>query len=351
MDYVDYVYMSNVKGDPYIPIWGPMKRDEFNNLLLQTKLLLPPMCGYTDYPYRKVLAQFGGKILCTEMIKAKALLMGTEQTLQMLMRSEDGAYTGVQLFGSDPQIMAEAARKCQDMGFSFVDINLGCPARKVMKKKEGGALLKDLPQIKKILQAVRKAISIPLTIKTRLGFKRDEFTALPLAQMAKEIGVDAMTIHARSIEQKYLGTPEWEKISEISATVKMPIIANGGICNGAIAKQVLHQTGAVAVMPGRSILGNPWLIEEILYHLQGTPKGRPRTIQTIKEIATEHFSIMAQFYDERTACLNMRRFLSFYFKGFRGVATFRKKLPSMNTQSDFLFLLEQIEENHCREAK
>jgi len=320
-----------------------MNRNDFRQLLSRTKLVLPPMCGYTDYPYRRILAKFGGEILCTEMIKAKAFFFKNDRTLKMLARSEEEPFTGVQLLGSEPEVMAKAAKVCQDMGFSFVDINLGCPVKKVISKKEGGALLKDLEQIRRILEAVRQVITIPLTVKTRLGFKSGEFTALKIARIAEEIGLDAVTIHGRSIEQKYSGKVDWTKIAEVVRSVNVPVIANGGIDNGVMAKEMLVQTGALAVMPGRAILGDPWLIGEILHHLHGTAIEHHRSVKRVKETALEHFDSMVQFYGERSACLCMRRFFSLYFKGIFRISVIRKNLGGLNSRSDFLSMLKAVE--------
>ena len=320
-----------------------MNRKDFRQLLSRTKLVMPPMCGYTDYPYRRILAKFGGKILCTEMIKAKAFFYKNDRTLKMLARSEEEPFTGVQLLGSEPEVMAKAAKICQDMGFSFVDINLGCPVKKIISKKEGGALLKDFEQIRRILETVRHAVTIPLTIKTRLGFKNGEFSALNVAKIAEEIGADAVTIHGRTVEQKYSGKVDWAKIAEVVRSVHVPIVANGGIDNGVMAKELLIQTGALAVMPGRAILGDPWLIAEILHHLHGTAIVHHRSVKRVKETALEHFDSMAQFYDERCACLCMRRFFSLYFKGMFRISVIRKKLGGLNSRSDFLSMLQEIE--------
>ena len=319
-----------------------MNQDDFKQLLIRTKLVLPPMCGYTDYPYRKILAKFGGKILCTEMIKAKALLTKNERTLKMLARSQEEPFTGVQLLGSEPEVMAKAAMICRDKGFSFVDINLGCPVKKVISKKEGGALLKDFDQIERILKAVRKVLPIPLTIKTRLGYKTGEFSALIVAKIAEEIGVDAVTIHGRSVEQKYSDRVDWSKIAEVVRSVKVPVVANGGIENGVMARKVLLQTGALAVMPGRALLGNPWLIGDILHHLHRKGIEQHRSVKRVKETALEHFDSLVRFYGERPACLCMRRFFSLYFKGISGISLIRKNLGNLNSRSDFLSMLAEV---------
>ncbi len=318
-----------------------MDQSDFKKLLIQEKLVLPPMCGYTDYPYRKILARFGGSILITEMIKARAILINNERTMKMLVRSEEEPCTGAQLLGSEPEIMARAAIVCQGLGFSFVDINLGCPAKKVLSRQEGGALLKNPDQIGRILRAVRQAIDIPLTIKIRLGFWTKELTALVVARIAEENGVDAITVHGRSVEQGYSGLVDLQRIKEVAQSVSVPVIANGGIGNEFVTREILQQTGAIAVMPGRAILGNPWLIGEILHQLHGREIGQYRSIDKIKETALEHFNSLAKFYNERSACLSMRRFLSLYFKGTPCVVEMRRKLNALNSRSDFILLLDE----------
>ena len=186
-------------------------------------------------------------------------------------------------------------------------------------------------------------ITIPLSVKTRLGFKNGEFTALNVSRIAEEIGVDAVTIHGRTVEQKYSGMVDWAKITEVVRAVHIPVIANGGVNDGAKAKEVLIQTGAVAVMPGRAILGDPWLIEEILHHLHGSPIKHRRSLKWVKETALEHFDSMAQFYGERCACLCMRKFFSLYFKGIFRISVVRKKLGCLNSRSDFLSMLKEVE--------
>lgn len=321
-----------------------MNRHTFQDLLKKEALILPPLCGYTDFPYRCILAKFGGKIFYTEMVKAKALLRKSAKTMKMVVHGGDGIITGAQLVGCEPEIMAEAAQFCQEKGFSFVDINLGCPVRKVVSKKEGGGLLKDDKQINRILQSVRQSLTIPLTIKTRLGVKKEEINILSIAKMAADAGVEAIAIHGRTLDQFHKGPADWEKIAEVVNTVSVPIIANGGIDSGSMARQVLAQTGAAAVMPGRAVVGNPWLIEDILFHLHGKPQDHPRSKEVVLEIVREHFLNMVQFYNERIACLSMRKFISFYFKGFSGISSLRRKLAFLHTEADFLSLLQEIEE-------
>ncbi len=321
-----------------------MKTAQFIKILQEKQLLLPPLSGYTDYPYRVILADFHPPFLTTEMTNARAILQNNQRTMQILKIAEGRHYNGVQLVGSIPEYMQRAAVTIQDLGFDYIDINMGCTARKVACRGEGISLMKQEQRASEIVQAVSDAVDLPVTCKLRLGVSKKSINVRSLSEKLVEAGAIALTIHGRSGEKKF-GLPlDLDIIRETAATVSVPVIANGGIYTGKDAQLMIQKTGAAAVMPGRGLLGNPWLVPEIQDILSGQGFTPPR-LQQRKEICLRHLTLLVEFYGERRAILRMRSILPHYFSKCMFLKEIKKDVQQLTTVKDITLLIERIQDD------
>lgn len=321
-----------------------MKSSQFTRILREKQLLLPPLSGYTDYPYRMILVGFQPPFLTTEMANARAILQNNRRTMQILKIAEGRHYNGVQLVGSIPEYMRRAAETIQDLGFDYIDINMGCTARKVASRGEGISLMKQEQRACEIVKAVSEAVDLPVTCKLRLGVSKKSINALPLSQKLVDAGAVALTIHGRSGEKKF-GVPlDITIIRETAATLTVPVVANGGIYTGKDAQAMIQKTGAAAVMPGRGLLGNPWLIPEIQGILSGEGFTPPR-LQQRKDVCLRHLELLVDFYGERRAILRMRSILPHYFSKCMFLKELKKDVVQVITTKDLMVLLGRIQDN------
>jgi len=313
-------------------------------ILTEKKLLLPPLSGYTDYPYRMILSRFNPPFIITEMANARAILQRNPRTMQILKIVKGDHFNGVQLVGSIPEYMGKAAEVVQDLGFDYIDINMGCTARKVTCRGEGISLMKHEKNACDIVSAVAGAVDVPVTCKMRLGVSKHSINVLSLSQKLVEAGATALTIHGRSGEKKF-GVPLDRSIIKTTAeSLSVPIIANGSIYTGADAKKMIQDTGAAAVMPGRGLLGNPWLIPEIL-HLVSDKAYTPPSLPQKKQVCLDHLGLLFEFYGERRAVLKMRSILPHYFSSCLFLKELKKDVQRITTAAEISLLLNRIEEN------
>lgn len=287
-------------------------------------VFLAPMAGITDPPFRSISRDFGCSLGFTEMISAEGLVRRSPASLHYLKRFSDETPFAVQIFGSKPEIMAEAARICADSGADIIDINMGCPAKKILRNGAGAALMKDPAKIKRILNRVRSAISAPLTIKMRSGWKGD-LNAPLIAAIAEGEGVDAVIIHPRTVEQAFSGKADWSVIRKVKRSVRIPIIGNGDITNAYEAVEMQEQTGCDGVMIGRTAVGNPWIFREIdCFRRTGERPADPDP-QERKRVVENHWEKDLLFYNSRALKLFKIR-LPWYTKGLRGSSAFRREI-------------------------
>jgi tRNA-dihydrouridine synthase B len=320
-----------------------MKPTDFVKLIYEKKLLLPPLSGYTDYPYRTILARFHPPFLITEMANARAILQKNRRTMEILRIVEGKHHNGVQLVGSIPEYMKKAAEVVQDLGFEYIDINMGCTARKVTSRGEGVSLMKHEDNACAIVKAVSKAVDIPVTCKMRLGISQHSINVVSLSQKLIDAGAVALTIHARSGEKKF-GVPlNRSVIKETVQTLSAPVIANGGIYTGVDAKNMIQETHAAAVMPGRGLIGNPWLIPEIL-SIVSNKKYTPPSLQTKKDVCLDHLDLLIDFYGARQAVLKMRSILPHYFFSSLFLKELKKDIQQILKAQEIPHLLERIME-------
>ena len=319
-----------------------MKPSLFVKILKEKKLLLPPLSGYTDYPYRVILARFNPPFIITEMANARAIVQKNRRTLQILKIVEGNHHNGVQLVGSIPEYMKKAAEIVQDLGFDYIDINMGCTARKVTCRGEGVSLMKNETNACDIVAAVVGAVDVPVTCKMRLGATKHSMNVSSLSQRLVAAGATALTIHGRSGEKKF-GIPLVKNIiKEAAASLSVPVIANGSIYTGVDARKMIKETGAAAVMPGRGLLGNPWLIPEIL-SMVSNKMYTPPPLQEKKEICLEHLDLLIDFYGERRAVLKMRSILPHYFSSCLFLKELKKDVQQITTAREIPLLVERIQ--------
>jgi tRNA-dihydrouridine synthase B len=315
----------------------------FVKILREKRLLLPPLSGYTDYPYRLILARFHPPFMITEMANARAIVQKNRRTMQILKRVEGKHHNGVQLIGSIPEYMSKAAGICQDLGFEYIDINMGCTARKVTSRGEGVSLMKNETLASEIVSAVVGTVDVLVTCKMRLGATRHSINVLSLSQKLVDAGATALTIHGRSGEKKFGMPLDRSIIKKTAETVTVPVIANGGIYTGNDAWQMIQETGAAAVMPGRGLLGNPWLVPEIIGQLTNK-KYHPPPLKEKKEVCLDHLRLLVDFYGERRAVLKMRSILPHYFSSCLFLKELKKDVQLITTAREIPLMLDHVQE-------
>jgi len=317
-----------------------MKKAEFTKVLCKKKLLLPPLSGYTDYPYRQILASFSPPFITTEMVNARAVIEGNKKTHSMLKKEEGTHFKGAQLVGKDPDVMAKAALIIERLGFDYVDINMGCTVKKVISKGQGVALMKDETLACNIVETISSTVDIPVTVKMRTGFSKDSINVVSLSQKLEDCGAVSIAIHGRTGEKKFAAKLNRSLIRDVSQSVSIPVVANGGI-TGINAKDVLSETGAAAVMPGRAVIGNPWIIGEILCSFSNGSYDAP-LLDEKKKIVSDHVTNLCNYYGEKSGVLKMRRILPRYFLSCSHLNCLKSDVKEINTISDVELLLKRI---------
>jgi tRNA-dihydrouridine synthase B len=303
---------------------------------LKNNLVVAPMAGVTDRPFRQLCKRLGAGMAVSEMVTSNSLLYGSEKTRRRANHEGEVDPISVQIAGADPKMMAEAARYNVDNGAQIIDINMGCPAKKICNVLAGSALLRDEPLVAQILEAVVKAVpDVPVTLKTRLGWDKANRNVPLVAKIAEDSGIKALAIHGRTRACMYNGDAQYDLIAEVKSRAGIPIIANGDITTPEKAKLVLEQTGADAVMIGRAAQGRPWIFREIEHYLKtGTHLPQPEVAE-IHDVLLDHLQDLYSFYGEETGVRVARKHISWYTKGLVGSANFRhmmNQLPNIDEQ-------------------
>ncbi len=307
-----------------------------SGLTLKNNLFLAPMAGITGLPFRIMARQFGCALAFTEMASAAGLVRGMGKSRRYLDSSEEDRPLGVQIFGHNPALLAEAAQIAADGGADLLDINMGCPAKKVVKAGAGAALLKDPLHISRIIIAVRKTISLPLTVKIRSGWSHRGINAAEIARIAEDCGADAVIVHPRTAEQGFGGKADWQIIKAVKENLRVPVIGNGDIIGPADALRMLQLTGCDGVMIGRGALGNPWLISGILSLLAGRGVPPPTSLSDRETAIKRHLDMEVDYFGEVVGSRNFRKHLLWYSKGLPGSAKFRGFLPVLRDKEGIL---------------
>jgi len=313
-------------------------------VFLPNNLILAPMTGTADYPLRSLARSFGAGLTVSEMIASQALVRDNLRSLNMAKTAREESPLAVQIFGSDPDIMAEAARIGESLGAAIIDINMGCPQRKVVKNRAGAALMRDEALAARIIERIVKAVSIPVSVKIRLGWNNKSINATRIAMAAQDSGAAMVTVHARTRSQMFSGKADWSAIREIKNAISIPIIANGDIQDPGDARLCLEVSGADGIMIGRGVLGRPWLFDQILHFLETGKNQKSPAIEDQYSIAKRHFEYLIAFYGIPRGLLLSRRHLAWYSKGLRGGALFRKVLNNTKTVNEVEELLIRLYE-------
>lgn len=319
---------------------GYLKKLTIGNVTLDNNIILAPMAGVTDLPFRLLCSEQGAGLTCMEMVSAKAILYKNKNTEALLEIHPQEGPTSLQLFGSDPKILSEMAKQIEERPFSILDINMGCPVPKVVNNGEGSALMKQPKLVGEIVSAVAKAIEKPVTIKIRKGFDEQHVNAVEIAKIAEEAGAAAVAVHGRTREQYYAGEADWEIIARVKEAVSIPVIGNGDITDGISAEKMMELTGCDGVMVGRAARGNPWLFRQITAYLQdGTALPKP-DIAEVKEMLLRHAGLQLETKGEYTGIREMRKHFAWYTTGYPNSSRLRQ---NVNMVEDFEALRQLID--------
>jgi tRNA-dihydrouridine synthase B len=309
---------------------------------LNNNLVLAPMAGVTDRPFRQLCKQLGAGMAVSEMVSSNSLLWGSEKTKRRANHEGETEPKSVQIMGADPKMMAEAARCNADAGAQIIDINMGCPAKKVCNVAAGSALLQHESLVKEILEAVVSAVSVPVTLKIRTGWDTANRNGVAIARIAQESGIQALAVHGRTRACGYSGDAEYDTIAAVKQAINIPVIANGDITTPEKAKLVLDKTGVDGLMIGRAAQGRPWIFREVDHFLRTGEKLPEPSITEVRDILMGHLHNLYEFYGERTGILMARKHISWYSKGQRDGATFRQAVNRVETMEEQLQMTEDF---------
>ena len=320
-----------------------LKKLKIGNVILENNILLAPMAGITNLPFRIMCEKFNPGLVCTEMVSSKGLFYDDKKTEKLLNMKNEKRPVAVQIFGNDIEAMAYSAKKISKIA-DIIDINMGCPAPKVVKNGDGSKLMLDIELSRKIIQAVVENSSVPVTVKIRKGWDKEHINCIEFAKMAEQAGACAITIHGRTRDEFYSGTADWEIIKKLKQEVSIPVIGNGDIKSPQDALKMFEYAGVDGIMIGRAAIGNPWIFMQIQEYLQN---GKTIEISNEKrlKIILEHIELQVEELGENTGIKEMRKHMTYYLKGLKDASAIRQKINTIETQKELVECITEYFKN------
>ena len=319
-----------------------MKKLKIGNVELENRYILAPMAGVSDLPFRLLCKEQGAGLVCMEMVSAKAIYYNNKNTDMLMEIHPDEGPVSLQLFGSDPKIMGEMAKRIEERPFSILDVNMGCPVPKVVNNHEGSALMKDPKLVGEIVTSLVKAIDKPVMVKIRKGFDDNNVNAVEIAKIAEDCGAAAVAVHGRTREQYYSGQADWEIIARVKEAVSIPVIGNGDVTDIESAQKLVEMTGCDGIMIGRAVRGNPFLFRELVHFEETGQRCAKATPGEVREAILKHAALQIEYKGEYTAVREMRKHISWYSAGYPGSTRLRAKINEMENMDDILAIVEKI---------
>ena len=310
--------------------------------VIENPLILGPMAGVTDWAYRTICAELGANITVTEMVSSRALVY-QDQKSRKLLRKNEGSLCGAQIFGNDPEIMAQAAVMALEIsGCDFLDINMGCPMPKIANSGDGCGLMRTPELAGKIVEAVVKAVDVPITVKCRLGWDKGSLNVLDFTKRMEDSGASMVTVHGRTRAMLYSGVADWDSIRKVKEQLSIPVIANGDIVDVPSALRCLKWTGADGIMIGRAAFGDPWVFQQVSAAMASQEVPERPVLKERIAVAVKQFELSEQDHGEHIACLEARKHFAWYLRGVRNASYYKKEITSMNKMEDIYRIAKDI---------